>query len=304
MGVLYIILTTMIWGFIPILVKIILVVFNPLTIVFVRFSLACIFFFLLWIIRGRKGSFLLNWRNPWLLLGGSALSLNYILFTLGVKETTAGSASLLVQSQIIFLILWGHLLLRERIDWLKGIGMLITLAGLFIVIWSEDSLAEMFASRYFWGNILVAISGLFWSFYGLSNKKLGENRRTTEILPSVFLLGVIITAIPTYLKLEFYISPTGRDIIILIALGVIGTGLSYLLLSEGIKRLNASTAGVMTSLAPVFTLLSANIFLGEEITTRIIIGTILILLGIVVIIYDDNYQLKLGEQKLEVEAYK
>ncbi|WP_137670264.1 DMT family transporter [Paenibacillus naphthalenovorans] len=75
-----------------------------------------------------------------------------------------------------------------------------------------------------------------------------------------------------------YLNP--RDYLLLIPLGFIGTLLNQAAFFTGLETVNATTASLILSLAPITIALLASVFLKEAITGRMIAGSIVAILGI------------------------
>ena len=77
-------------------------------------------------------------------------------------------------------------------------------------------------------------------------------------------------------------------ILAILALGILCTGVNFLLFAEGIKRLSASLAGIITSLSLIFNLLLAHWFLGEAIGVKTLAAGGLIIAGIIIIVLNER----------------
>lgn len=75
-----------------------------------------------------------------------------------------------------------------------------------------------------------------------------------------------------------YLNP--RDYVLLIPLGFIGTLLNQAAFFTGLETVNATTAALILSLAPITTALLASVFLKEIITRRMVLGSIVAIMGI------------------------
>jgi drug/metabolite transporter (DMT)-like permease len=68
-------------------------------------------------------------------------------------------------------------------------------------------------------------------------------------------------------------------------MGMISTALSYILWNRVLKRLKASQGGLAQLLVPILTSIMGIVFLSEKVTSALVIGGALILLGIYVSAY-------------------
>lgn len=106
-------------------------------------------------------------------------------------------------------------------------------------------------TRYTAYTMLSATLGIFVHF--LLTHRLGDIAFTPEVWKFGFLLAILATVIPSFL------------------------------ISAGMKRIGSNNAAIVSSIGPVSTIIQANIFLGEVIHTGQIIGTILVIAGVLLI---------------------
>ncbi len=81
----------------------------------------------------------------------------------------------------------------------------------------------------------------------------------------------------------FHFNVTGEMALYGLALGIFATVIPTFLLSNGIRLIGSSNVAIISSLGPVSTIIQANLVLGEPIHTGQIIGTILVIIGVLLI---------------------
>jgi drug/metabolite transporter (DMT)-like permease len=102
------------------------------------------------------------------------------------------------------------------------------------------------------------------------------------LLP-IFLIGTALAAVLA-LAAPFAHSPIRWPAVLaLLYLGLGGTGLAYILLAKGLRRLEAATVGVLSSTLPLFTMAEARLLMGEEITTYLLGAAVLVVVGVTLI---------------------
>ncbi len=72
------------------------------------------------------------------------------------------------------------------------------------------------------------------------------------------------------------------SLVLAVVLAILGTVASYLFMAKGFERLDASTAGVVTCLLPVLTIIAAKIFLDEQLSTAVGAGAVLVAVGMLI----------------------
>ena len=109
------------WSVVPVLVKLLIPVFDPFTIAFLRLSQAAAVVLVVFFVRGHS---LRDIRLcGWHLIGGLGIGLNYSMFALSLSYTTASAGVLIVQVQYVTLVVLATLVLHERLGLGKVAGM-------------------------------------------------------------------------------------------------------------------------------------------------------------------------------------
>ena len=291
MGVLYVVMSVLVWSVVPLLIKQVAPPFDFRWVALLRLALGAGFL--------AAAEKFLAARTPaqpspprgwsageraWLALGGIGLGGNYLLYTAGVIRTTATAANLIVQVEIIGLALWGLLILKESAAPAKLLGMALAVGGVFLVAWNGESMAALAQSRYLAGNLIVAAAGLSWSFYGLGQKALLGSRGVRETVVPIMVIGALITAAAAAFVPAVTRTPTALEWAYAATLGLICTGLGYLLMVRGLRLLEASHVALVSALMPLFTMVEAHFLLGEELTAFVSAGAALIVGGVALMI--------------------
>src|SRR6202000_3265802 len=98
------------------------------------------------------------------------------------------------------------------------------------------------------------------------------------------------------------ILPSGPDSTPLLTygllLGIVATVIPSFMLSAGMKRIGANNAAIVTSIGPVSTILQAHFILGDPIFAEQVIGTVLVIIGVLII----GWKGRKGEAEVEVAA--
>ena len=138
----------------------------------------------------------------------------------------------------------------------------------------------------------MVFSGLGFGIYGLANKALAANTDTPTILLPMLTIAVAITGGLAATQFEARAEPTLASLVAAAALGLIGTGGSFILISEGMKRLSAALVGTITALTPIGQIMLAHLVLNEPLTWILAMGGGLILVGVLSMIYAENAQVR------------
>ena len=274
------------WSVIPSLIKILLPTFDPFVLGFLRLILATLVYLVLFIYN--KHSFSEIRFSWWYVSGGLALGINYMLYALSLSHTTASAGCLIVQVQYVTLAALATIVLKERLTSLKGLGMGTVLVGVSIIVIYRDGVTELIAPQYVRGNILMIFAGFGWGVYALANKALAPKLTSAMILLPIFFISSVVSYIPAHSAIVEMSMPSTKSILIVLFLGAVCSGGSFLFLSEALKRLSAVLVGSATALAPITQISVSNYLLGEPITIAVVAGGVVIISGVGCMVYSER----------------
>lgn len=290
MPALWVLGTVWLWSLIPLAVKAAYASFNPGFITFSRLAGGTLIFGVLELAAGRgirmparhapqalPGPTRIGLR-AWIVIAGVGIGGDLLLYTLGLRYTTATAATLIVSTDGIMLALLGVVVLREPMSWFKAGAGVTGLTGLLLVGWNGQDLGALLASRYLIGNALVLGAACCWSAYGLGQRVLARTPGGT-LLP-VFLVATALAGIAALVQPPAHASVRTSAVLSLVYLGLGGTGLAYILLAKGLARLEAATVGLLGSTLPLFTMVEAHLLIGERVTIYLLGGAVLVIMGV------------------------
>ncbi|RAS61807.1 O-acetylserine/cysteine efflux transporter [Lentzea atacamensis] len=264
-------LVAAIWGFNFVVLKIGLGEFPPLLFSALRFLAAAVpaIFFV-----GRPT---VAWR--WiiavgLVLGVAKFSFMFIALSVGMP---AGLSSLVLQSQVIFTVVFAALVLRERPRSAQITGTALAVAGIGVIAWDYGSTSPLL------GFLLVIAAAVC---FGASNVLMRCARPSDTLRFMVWVSAVAVLPL-------FALSFLTEDVSALGRLNWTGVGaLGYVswvstLLGFGIwgfllRRYEGSAVAPFALLVPVFGMFSAWAFLGEDLTVLRVAAGGVVLLGLAI----------------------
>ena len=254
-GILLSIVTALLWGVLPIILKISLQGFTIGTIAWFRFSLA---FLLLGIFLQSKGGRPLNIirKPPWMgVFGGLCLTANYYWVTLGVEISGPSNMAVLIQTASIFLVLTGVFVFRERLTIRQISGMFIVAAGLALFFFDQQNRVIM-SSEYYFADFLIIMAALVWVGYMISQKFLSREHGAQSLNFLVYTVATV-TLVGTVEWSEFA-SAEYNAWWALVFCGI-NTLVAYGALAEAVKYIPLALISVIISLNPLITLIGMQI---------------------------------------------
>ena len=247
-------ITALLWGILPIILKVSLQEFTSGTIAWFRFSLA---FVLLGIILSRKGNrpFNIIRTPPWMgIFGGLCLTANYYWVTLAVDMSGPSNMAVMIQTASVFLVITGVLVFRERLIFRQVLGMFITAAGLTLFFFDQQN--RVSNGSYFFADFLIQLAALVWVGYMIMQKFLSGSYGPQSLNFLVYAVATLVLA-GTVEWAEF--ASAGLNAWLALVFCGINTLLAYGALAEAVKYLPLAIISLVISLNPLITLLGMKI---------------------------------------------
>lgn len=238
-----------------------------------RAVLGSLFILAVMLIIRRRPSLVAVKRNALiLLLSGTALGFNWILLFEAYKYTTVAVATLCYYMAPIFVILASPFVLKERLTLQK---LLCTAGAVIGAVLISGVFSEGGANLR--GVLFGLCAAVLYASIVLLNKKLVGIDGLERTLCQLGISAVVMT-VYTLSTESFAVSDFGlKTVLLLLVLGVIHTGIVYMLFFSAIGKLPAQTSSVLSYVDPVTAVLCSAIFLMQPMSWYQIIGTVLIL---------------------------
>ncbi|MGB9618979.1 MAG: DMT family transporter [Armatimonadota bacterium] len=279
----YVVAATLLWSTIPICVKFALKALDSYTICWSRFGVGAAVLFACQ--RLRRVRLSLTRRDAGMIvLAALGIGGNYVMYIRGIHSTTASAGNVVVQFEVVSVVILSYFWLKEQMTVAKVIGMLITFAGVSLALWNGESAAALLASENFFGNMLILIAAPLWAVYAIAQKILADRGfGVSSSLVYIFALAAVLTLPVAIAGFDVHGPFTADVVAALVIVSVFGTALAYVMIGKGFELLDASTAAVITCLLPIFTIVTARVFLREQLSPALAVGAILVVAGILVI---------------------
>lgn len=210
-----------------------------------------------------------------LLLSGIAIGFNWIFLFEAYCYTSVATATLCYYFAPILVILAVPIVLKEKLTTFKGLCALVALVGMVLV---SGILETGFSgSREIKGILLGLGAAVLYASVILMNKKMIS---IPALDKTVFQLGFASAALAPYVlftvsKSEIVCSPAAVGILGI--LGLVHTGVAYLLYFGSMGNLKAQTVALLGYLDPVLAVILSAVLFGEALSVLGFLGAILIL---------------------------
>jgi drug/metabolite transporter (DMT)-like permease len=270
------------WGCTFVLTKDVIGEVPPLTLAFLRVAIGFLILFPVAFFRRRRLAQphpALPWKAI-VAMGFIGVSFYYGMFNLGLVYASASQGAL-VQSSIpavtaLIAILW----LRERASSIRISGIVLSVLGV-LIIFSGSQASDASSPQPILGNSLVFLSVVAWGIYTSLAKRFA-NVDAIVLTAGVIGAGALFLFPAALIEMRGHAWPHLSSVqwgeILLLGAGA--SGLAYMFYNLALQSVDASLAGVFANLIPVVGVLSGIVILNEPISTRAIVGGLVVMAGV------------------------
>jgi drug/metabolite transporter (DMT)-like permease len=233
---------------------------DPALFTFVRLFTGALTLGVLAQLRSRKTSDRGSWRSA-LALGGYA-----VLFTLAYARIGASVGALILFGSVQTTMIGAGLISGERPSPFQWIGLTLAVAGIVVLTRPGVTAPDLL------GAALMAAAGACWGVYSLFGRASRDPLGATagNFLRAVVCGVAVVAAFPQSLHASW----TGVGLAA--ASGSLASGVGYTLWYAALPALAAWRAAVVQLIVPVLTALAAAVLLGEALTGRLAVATVLV----------------------------
>lgn len=226
--------------------------------------------------------------NPkeWMLviaLGIFGYYLSSLFDFIGLQYVSAGLERLILFLYPTFTIIIGAYFFNQKISNIQKIALALTYSGIAIAYFGELTFDTSNPNFYF-GSFMIFLCSITYSIYIAGSGKaiplIGANKFTAYAMlaatAGIFIHFAVkgnIDTLETAGNLWWY----G------IVLAVVATVAPSFLVSQGLKKIGSNNVAIISGIGPVSTMLQAHFILGEKIFAAQIAGTILVIIGVLLI---------------------
>lgn len=212
---------------------------------------------------------------PVLCLSGAMIGFNWILLFEAYNHTSVATATLCYYMAPVFVIVLSPLLLREKLTLRKGMCALTAFGGMVLV---SGVLQGSFSMGGEYRGVLLGLAAAaLYAAVILTNKRIQGIQPLEKTF--VQLAASALVLLPYTLLTEDVgaVQWTGTSIALLLGMGVIHTGLAYVLYFGAIAHVKGQTAALFSYIDPIVAILLSALLLHEGMGWMDVLGTVLIL---------------------------
>jgi len=245
-------LTAFLWGILPIKLKQVLQVMDPVTVTWYRLSVSGGLLFA-WLAANRRlPSFSgLGVKGKGLVaVAVAGLVGNYVLYLVGLNLLSPGTAQLVVQLGPVLLLVASVFVFKERFSLGQGLGLLVLLLG--FALFFNQRLEELLTSlgTYTTGVLTIILATSIWVFYALSQKQLLTVWNSQQVMMVIYVCCALLLT-PWVHPLEaLQLSPLQGWLLLACCLNTL---VAYGAFAEALAHWEASRVSATLALTPLVT---------------------------------------------------
>jgi drug/metabolite transporter (DMT)-like permease len=201
----------------------------------------------------------------------------FFLISYGVKSVQSNLAAILMSTTPLSSTILGHFYTKnEKFNFIKTLGILIGFSGI-IYLFSDNLLIN---NNNFISALAILLGSTCYVIGGVLTLKISK-KKNENVTGSILLWAIIILfPLASFIEKPWNLSPSIDSTISLIYLGMISTGLAWLLRFRVLKTNGLIFQSQVSYLIPIFGIILGYIFLNEMITSKIIVSLVAILVGL------------------------
>ena len=279
---------SLIWASAFFNIKIATYSFGPVTIAFLRVFFGAIPVLLLCYFKNIKvEAFSKDWH--WFaIIGFINLVAPFFLIAYGVKSVQSNLAAILMSTTPLSSTVLAHFYTKnEKFNLVKTIGILIGFSGI-VFLFSDKLLID---ENNFVSALLILLGSTCYVVGGVLTLKISK-KKNENVTGSILIWAIIILLPLTFLiEQPFQTIPRTDSLISAIYLGIVPTGIAWLLRFRILTRNGLIFQSQVSYLIPIFGTILGYIFLKELITLKVLVSLIAVCIGIYFVKKGGNKQI-------------
>jgi drug/metabolite transporter (DMT)-like permease len=209
----------------------------------------------------------------------------FTLITTAEKSVDSNIAAILNGSVPLIVIVLAALVFHdEPITVNRLVGIVIGYVGVIVLV--APGLLSGTANSAVSGEVALVGSTIAYAVGAVYSRMMLRGLGLAPVIPAVFQVGfalVMIGALSLAFEKPFAVAWNANALIAVVWLGLLGSGLAYLVQFRLLTRIGATGTSQVAYLLPVVGLISGALMFGETIDAQVLIGTALILGGVALV---------------------
>ena len=201
-------------------------------------------------------------------LGGIVLACGFCSYVFAMYNTTVANTNFIIQTQTIFLAIFGYFFLKEKISKITLASIIIAFAGIILMVGNSLSPGQLS------GNLVAFIMPISFAFLILIVRKYPE----IDMVPLQLTAGAVAMIIGFMLSPEIIISK--HDIFLGFLAGFLQLGFGFILITIGARSTPTAFVGIIMLTEAVLGPLWAWLFINENPPFIVLIGGSVVIVAV------------------------
>jgi len=293
----YIVLAMIFWSFSFIWTRVAIQSFHPMTLITLRLILASALLFVAMKLGGKFQKLRRQDFKWFILLAFFEPFLYYVGETFGLTMVESTLAAVIISTIPLFAPVLAFVVLGERINWATIVGILISLVGVFFVIYEPNGGFKANP----WGVALMFMAVFSAICYATILKKIPSYYNNMSVIFYQSLLGLIFF-IPTFLLTDLStiqtLTVSSESLFALLMLAVFASVVAFVLFAGVVREIGVARTNVFVNLIPVFTAILAWFILNERLTFYKWAGILVVVSGLFLSQWNKHRKKSLGIEEI------
>ena len=200
--------------------------------------------------------------------GGLILSFGFCGYVFAMYNTTVANTNFIIQTQTIFLAIFGYFFLKEKISKTTLISIILAISGIILMVGNTLSLGQTI------GNLAAFSMPISFAVLILVVRKYPN----VDMVPSQFIAGIFALIIGYLMSGKINISY--YDIFLGFLAGFFQLGFGFIFITIGAQRTPSAMVGIIMLTEAVFGPLWAWLFINEQPPTIVITGGTIVIIAV------------------------
>lgn len=286
LGLLLALFTTLLWGILPIALKVVLQAADVYTVTWFRFLMS---FGLLTLWLKRQNQLpslhkLQTIRLSLLAIATGSLAANYLFYLKGLNATSPSNAQVMIQLAPVLMGLGGLVIFKERYTLRQWVGLGVLTLGMLLFFQDQLQLLTIASTQYLLGSFWVVLAAAIWAVYALAQKQLLQQLSSPVIMWLIYGGSVLLFTPMASPQVLLTFTPLQWGMLLFSGFNTL---LAYGAFAESLDHWEASRVSAVLALTPVITLSSVMVVAAlfpalldpDPMTTLGVMGAIGVVLG-------------------------
>jgi len=225
-------------------------------------------------------------NRQWLIIAALGLTGYYISSLcdfVGLQYISAGLERLILFLYPTFAVLINAWLFKQRIARKQTIALILTYAGIGIAYFGELAIDNS-NPNFVYGSLMVLLCAVTFAIYLVGSGRIIPAAGATRFTSFAMLAATGGILCHNLFTTQFAALNTGNGLWWYgLTLAIVATVAPSFLMSNGMKRIGSNNVAIISSIGPVSTILQAHFILGEPLLMAQVVGTVLVIAGVVLI---------------------